>query len=70
MAWDSTARRREAILISDYQRGGWGSSEDVRLPDRAVFTPVDVGSVEMKNVAVTPVSLQRTRRLPTWRRGG
>ena len=58
---ESPLARREAILISDYQRGGWGSSEDVRLPDRAVFTPVDVGSVEMKNVAVTPVSLQRTR---------
>src|SRR5947199_15408 len=58
---ESALARREAILISDYQRGGWGSSEDVRLPDRAVFTPVDVGSDEMKNVAVTPVSLQRTR---------
>ena len=32
--------RREAILISDFQRGGWQGGEGVRLPDGAVLTPV------------------------------
>ena len=34
--------RREAILISDFQRSGWQGGEGVRLPDGAVLTPVAI----------------------------
>jgi hypothetical protein len=35
---ESALPRREAILISDFQRGGWQGAEGVRLPDGAVLT--------------------------------
>ena len=37
---ESAVPRREAVLISDFQRGGWQGGEGVRLPDGAVLTPV------------------------------
>ena len=33
---ESAMPRREAILITDFQRGGWQGGEGVRLPDGAV----------------------------------
>ena len=61
---ESALPRREVILISDFQKVGWEQSagkDDVKLPERTVLTPVDVASGETSNLAVTPVSLQRTR---------
>ena len=43
---ESPLPRREVLLISDFQRRGWEDtpgSDDVRLPDRTVLTPVAVG---------------------------
>jgi hypothetical protein len=57
---ESALPRREAVLITDFQKSGWQGAEGVRLPDRAVVTPVPIGSGETANVAVTPVSLQRS----------
>jgi von Willebrand factor type A domain len=57
---ESPLPRREAILISDFQKSGWQGADGVRLPDGAVVTPVPIGSGETANVAVTPVSLQRS----------
>jgi len=57
---ESALPRREAILISDFQRGGWQGSEGVRLPDGAVLTPVPVADSGKTNLAIAPVSLQRT----------
>jgi hypothetical protein len=57
---ESPLPRREAVLISDFQRSGWQAADGVRLPDRTVVTPVKVGDGETANVAVTPVSLQRS----------
>ena len=37
---ESALPRREAILISDFQRAGWQGAEGVRLPDGAALTPV------------------------------
>src|SRR3954463_2407762 len=34
----STARRRETVLISDFQRNGWTGSEDVHFPAGYVLT--------------------------------
>jgi Mg-chelatase subunit ChlD len=61
---ESPLPRREVILISDFQRVGWEQSagkDDVKLPERSVMTPVNVASGETSNLAVTPISLQRTR---------
>jgi hypothetical protein len=58
---ESALPRREVVLISDFQRGGWQGAEGVRLPDGAVLTPVVIDDRNPANLAVTPVSLQRSR---------
>lgn len=62
---ESALPQREIILISDFQRRGWDSTpgkDDVRLPDRTTLTPVNVASGgDTSNLAVTPISLQRSR---------
>ena len=57
---ESAVPRREAILISDFQRGGWQGGEGVRLPDGAVLTPVVIADSGKPNLAIAPVSLQRS----------
>jgi hypothetical protein len=57
---ESALPRREAVLISDFQRAGWQGAEGVRLPDGAVLTAVPITETGSANLAVTPVSLQRT----------
>ena len=57
---ESGLPRREAILISDFQRSGWQGAEGVRLPDGALLTPVAIGEPETANLSVTPVALQRS----------
>jgi hypothetical protein len=55
----STARRRETILISDFQRAGWTGSEDVHFPDGYTVTPVSVATPNPENVAVPSVTFSR-----------
>ncbi|HET9832644.1 MAG TPA: BatA and WFA domain-containing protein, partial [Vicinamibacterales bacterium] len=55
----STARRRETILISDFQRAGWTGSEDVHFPDGYTVTPVSVATPDPSNVAVPSVTFSR-----------
>src|SRR5262245_32589087 len=57
---ESAIPRREAILISDFQRGGWQGGEGVRLPDGAVLTPVAIEDSGKPNLAIAPVSLQQS----------
>jgi hypothetical protein len=57
---ESALPRREAVLISDFQRGGWRGADGVRLPDGSALTPVSVANADTTNVAVTPVSLERS----------
>jgi hypothetical protein len=58
---ESTLPRREAVLISDFQRGGWRGEEGSRLPLGATLKPVSVGgAADAPNVAVTTVSLARS----------
>ena len=40
----STLQRREAILISDFQKTGWTGSEDVHFGEGLTLTPVSVAS--------------------------
>ncbi len=61
---ESPLPRREVVLVSDFQRKGWEDSAgraDVRLPENTVVTPVAIGDADTANLAVTPISLQRTR---------
>jgi hypothetical protein len=58
---DSSLPRREVIVVSDFQRGGWRGEEGARLPEGTVLTPVAInGSTDAPNVAVTAVSLARS----------
>ncbi|HVZ23141.1 MAG TPA: BatA and WFA domain-containing protein [Vicinamibacterales bacterium] len=55
----STARRREAVLVSDFQRAGWSGSEDVHFPDGYTVTPVSVATPDAQNLAVPSVTFSR-----------
>jgi hypothetical protein len=51
--------RREVILVSDFQRIGWSPGDGLRLPAGTTVSPITVAPDNTRNVAVTPVSLQR-----------
>src|SRR6476469_1229021 len=55
----STARRRETIVISDFQRAGWTGSEDVHFPEGYTVTPMSVATPDPSNVAVPSVTFSR-----------
>jgi hypothetical protein len=56
----SPARRREAILISDFQRAGWSGSEDARFPEGMTLTPVSVASPGTANLSIPSVTFARS----------
>src|SRR5688500_2374323 len=43
---ESPLPRREVILISDFQRGGWRGEEGARLPAGSTVTPITIGGNE------------------------
>jgi hypothetical protein len=53
--------RREAVLISDFQRSGWEGAAGVRFPAGAVLRPVMIGGEQVTNLTVTGVALARAR---------
>jgi Aerotolerance regulator N-terminal/von Willebrand factor type A domain len=55
----SQARRREAVLISDFQRSGWTGTEDVHFGDDYTLTPVSVASPTSNNIAIPSVTFAR-----------
>ena len=57
---ESALPRREAILITDFQRIGWQGAEGVRLPDGSELRTVPVADSDAANLSVTPVALQRS----------
>ncbi len=56
----STLKRREAVLISDFQKSGWGGSEDARFADGMTLSTLSVASENTANLAVPSVSFART----------
>ena len=56
----SQARRRETVLISDFQRTGWTGSEDVHFPEGYTVTPVPVATPGADNIGVPSVTFART----------
>jgi hypothetical protein len=58
---ESPLPQKEALLISDFQRGGWRGEEGSRLPLGSKLTPVSVGGpADQPNVTVTTVALARS----------
>jgi hypothetical protein len=55
----STLQRREAILISDFQKSGWTGAEDVHFGEGITLTPVSVADDAMTNLAVPSVTFAR-----------
>lgn len=56
---ESRLPRREVVLVSDFQRGGWQPDAGLRLPGGVAFTPVPVDPGDGLNLALTPVSVRR-----------
>jgi hypothetical protein len=58
---ESPLPRKEAILISDFQRSGWRGEEGARLPAGSTLTPVTIGGpLDKPNASVTSASLSRS----------
>jgi Aerotolerance regulator N-terminal/von Willebrand factor type A domain len=55
----STHPRREAILISDFQKSGWSGAEDIRFGENMTLTPVSVTEGETTNVSIPSVTFGR-----------
>ncbi len=58
---ESLLPRKEVIIVSDFQRGGWLPDDTLRLPGGTQVTPVVIGGASGLNLALTPVALLRTR---------
>jgi hypothetical protein len=56
----SNLQRKEAVLISDFQKGGWGSSEDARFADKMTLTTMSVASADTSNISVPSVTFARS----------
>ncbi len=55
----SNLPNREIVLISDFQRRGWSSQAELRLPANVDIRAVDVSSRDVSDLAVTTVSTDR-----------
>src|SRR3989442_796584 len=55
----SPLKRREAVLISDFQKTGWSGSEDAKFPDGMTLTTASVASPSTANLSVPSVSFGR-----------
>lgn len=51
--------RKEAVLISDFQKAGWERQEEIRLPEGATLTPLSVASPDTANLSVSSVAFDR-----------
>ena len=50
--------RRDVVLISDFQKAGWASHNEIVFPKGTTITPIDLGGAE-PDVAVTQVTTDR-----------
>jgi hypothetical protein len=55
----SSARKREAVIVSDFQRAGWTGSEDVHFPEGYVVSAVSVATPDANNISVPSVTFAR-----------
>ena len=58
---ESTLPKREVVIISDFQRGGWRGEEGAKLPAGTTLTPVPVqDAADKPNLSVTGVTFARS----------
>src|SRR5262249_2854503 len=55
----SPVARREAVLISDFQKSGWTGSEEARFPQGMTLSTVSVASPGTANLSVPSVTFGR-----------
>lgn len=58
---DSDRGRRDVILISDFQKGGWEADASLRLPAGVSLTTVSVADPDAANRALTGLTFTRER---------
>ena len=58
---ESLLPRREVVIVSDFQRGGWQPDDSLRLPGGTTVTTAIIEGAQGANLALTPVALLRTR---------
>src|SRR5262245_6658499 len=51
--------RKEAYLISDFQKTGWERREEIHLPEGATLTPISVATPGTSNVSITRADFAR-----------
>ena len=58
---ESTLPKREVVIISDFQRGGWRGEEGAKLPEGATLRPVPIQDAgDQPNLSVTGVTFARS----------
>jgi hypothetical protein len=55
----STMPRKEAVLISDFQKSGWERQEDIHLPEGATLAPISVAEAETADLSIASVVIAR-----------
>src|SRR5689334_21666159 len=55
----SPVTRRDAVLISDFQKSGWTGSEEARFPEGMTLSTVSVASAPISNLSVPSVTFGR-----------
>jgi hypothetical protein len=55
---DTTQPHRQVVLISDFQRVGWGDNALPRLPSATTLTQINVGDDSTADVAIAQVNVQ------------
>jgi hypothetical protein len=56
----STLQRREAVLISDFQKTGWSGGEDLHFAKNMTLTTVPITDEKPSNISVPSVTFQRS----------
>ena len=58
---ESLLPRKEVVLVSDFQRGGWQPDDTLRMPGGTTVTTVPIEGAQGASLALAPVALLRTR---------
>ncbi|HEX6163476.1 MAG TPA: BatA domain-containing protein [Vicinamibacterales bacterium] len=58
---ESLLPRKEVIIVSDFQRGGWQPDDTLRLPGGTTVTTKLITGAQGASLALTPVALLRSR---------
>jgi hypothetical protein len=55
----SSLPRKEAVLISDFQKTGWERHEEIHLPEGATLTPISVVTPGVSNISIAKADFAR-----------